>query len=54
MAFVPQKIYAQYQIMCGSVTNCDGWVFNKNKMGLGTGWTADKVPRTTLHLHYTI
>jgi hypothetical protein len=51
MAFMPQKTYAQYQIKCESQTSCDGWIFHKNKMGLGTGWSADKVPRTTLHLH---
>ncbi len=48
---MPQKTYAQYQIKCESPTSCDGWIFHKNKMGLGTGWSADKVPRTTLHLH---
>jgi hypothetical protein len=51
MAFVPQKMYAQFKIKCESPTSCDGWLYHNNKIGIGTGWSADKVPRTTLHLH---
>ena len=52
MAFMPQKISAQYKIKCDSPTTCDGWLYHNNKIGIGTGWGGEAyIPRTTLHLH---
>ncbi|HOU97509.1 MAG TPA: hypothetical protein PLP65_01555 [Bacteroidales bacterium] len=52
MAFMPQKMSAQYKIKCESATTCDGWLFHNNKIGIGTGWGGEAyIPRTTLHLH---
>lgn len=52
MAFMPQKISAQYKIKCESPTTCDGWLYHNNKIGIGTGWGGEAyIPRTTLHLH---
>jgi len=52
MAFMPHKMHAQYKIKCESATNCNGWLYHNNKIGIGTGWGGEAyTPRTTLHLH---
>ncbi|NSW46418.1 MAG: hypothetical protein HPY79_11450 [Bacteroidales bacterium] len=51
MALMPVCMQAQNQIQCSSPGNCNGWLYHKNKIGIGFGWSEAYVPRTTLHLH---
>ncbi|NSW45380.1 MAG: hypothetical protein HPY79_06170, partial [Bacteroidales bacterium] len=51
MALMPICMQAQNQIQCSSPGNCNGWLYHKNKIGIGFGWSEAYVPRTTLHLH---
>jgi len=51
MVFIPIQIFSQNSIECSSPGNCNGWLYHKNKIGIGTGWSESYIPRTTLHLH---